>query len=86
MAERTARYRAVIVYMHHATDPSPIICEGTWHGLIQLEPQGTGGFGYDPYFFLPDKGCTSAELSAVEKNKLSHRGQALRQLIKRLQE
>jgi XTP/dITP diphosphohydrolase len=85
MAERTARYRAVIVYMRHATDPSPIICEGSWEGLIQLEPQGSGGFGYDPHFFLPEKGCTSAELSAEEKNSLSHRGQALRQLVKKLQ-
>ena len=85
MAERTARYRAVIVFMRHATDPSPIICEGSWEGLIQLESQGSGGFGYDPHFFLPEIGCTSAELSAEEKNSLSHRGQALHQLIKRLQ-
>jgi XTP/dITP diphosphohydrolase len=84
-AKRTARYRAVIVYMSHAADPSPIICEGSWEGLIQLEPKGDGGFGYDPYFFLPQKGCTSAELSATEKNQLSHRGQALRQLVDRLQ-
>lgn len=84
-AERTARYRAVIVYMSHAADPSPIICEGSWEGLIQLEPRGDGGFGYDPHFFLPDRGCTSAELSAEQKNKLSHRGQALRQLVERLQ-
>lgn len=84
-AERTAKYRAVIVYMHHAADPSPIICEGSWSGLIQLAPQGSGGFGYDPYFFLPDKGCTSAELSAEEKNNWSHRGQALRLLVNRLQ-
>ena len=85
MAERTARYRAVLVYMRHAADPSPIICEGSWEGLIQLEPQGSGGFGYDPHFFLPEIGCTSAQLSAEEKNSLSHRGQALRQLVKRLQ-
>lgn len=83
--KRTARYRAVIVYMRHAADPSPIICEGSWEGLIQLEPRGNGGFGYDPYFFLPQKGCTSAELNATEKNQLSHRGQALRQLVDRLQ-
>ena len=75
---RTARYRAVIVYMRHAADPSPIICEGNWEGVIQLEPKGGGGFGYDPYFYLPDQGCTSAELSADEKNRISHRGQALR--------
>jgi XTP/dITP diphosphohydrolase len=82
--ERTARYRAVIVYMRHAADPSPIICEGSWEGFIQLEPKGDGGFGYDPYFFLPQKGCTSAELSATAKNQLSHRGKALRQLVDRL--
>jgi len=84
--KRTARYRAVIVYMRHATDPSPIICEGSWEGLIQLDPKGDGGFGYDPYFFLPQNGCTSAELSAAEKNQLSHRGQALRQLVDRLRD
>ncbi len=82
--ERTARYRAVIVYMKHAKDPSPIICEGSWEGRIVLEPQGAGGFGYDPYFFVPTHGCTSAELSPEEKNKLSHRGQALRQLVEKL--
>jgi XTP/dITP diphosphohydrolase len=84
-SERTARYRAVIVYMRHAADPSPIICEGSWEGLIQLEPRGDGGFGYDPYFFLPQLGCTSAELSATEKNQLSHRGKALGLLVDRLQ-
>lgn len=82
--ERTARYRAVIVYMRHAGDPSPIICEGSWEGLIQLEASGNGGFGYDPYFYLPTHGCTSANLSAEEKNRLSHRGQALQQLRARL--
>ena len=82
--KRTARYRAVIVYMKHAKDPSPIICEGSWEGRIVLEPRGAGGFGYDPYFFVPSHGCTSAELSAEEKNKLSHRGQALRQLVEKL--
>ena len=70
--------------MKHAKDPSPIICEGGWEGRIVLEPRGAGGFGYDPYFFVPTHGCTSAELSAEEKNKLSHRGQALRQLVEKL--
>lgn len=83
-AERSARYRAVIVFMRHAGDPSPLICEGSWQGMIQLEPRGQGGFGYDPYFYLPQLGCTSAELSASDKNRLSHRGQALRALLKRL--
>ena len=82
--ERSARYRAVIVFMRHAGDPSPLICEGSWEGMIQLTPQGDGGFGYDPYFYLPELGCTSAELSAAEKNRLSHRGQALRALHERI--
>lgn len=81
---RTARYRAVIVYMSHAGDPSPIICEGSWEGLIKLEPRGDGGFGYDPYFYVPTHSCHSAELSAEEKNSISHRGQALKQLVEKL--
>ena len=86
VAERSARYRAVIVFMRHAGDPSPLICEGSWEGMIQLQPAGEGGFGYDPHFFLPELGCTSAELSAAEKNRLSHRGMALAELKKRLSE
>lgn len=82
--ERGARYRAVIVLMRHEADPSPIICEGSWGGIIRLEPAGTGGFGYDPHFYLPELDCTSAELSADRKNSLSHRGMALRQLKERL--
>lgn len=84
--QRSARYRAVIVLMRHAADPSPLICEGSWEGIIQLEPAGDGGFGYDPYFFLPDRGCTSAQLSAAEKNRLSHRGKALVELKRKLVE
>lgn len=84
--QRSARYRAVIVLMRHAADPSPLICEGSWEGVIQLEPAGDGGFGYDPYFFLPDRGCTSAQLSAAEKNRLSHRGKALAALKRKLVE
>ena len=82
--QRSARYRAVIVYMRNAADPSPLICEGSWEGSIILEPRGAGGFGYDPYFYLADQGCTSAELSAELKNQLSHRGQALRELLEKL--
>ena len=84
VAERSARYRAVIVLMRHVADPSPLICEGSWEGVIQLEPAGSGGFGYDPHFFLPDLGCTSAELSAAEKNSISHRGKALAELKRKL--
>ena len=83
--QRGARYRAVIVFMRHAADPSPIICEGSWEGQIRLKPAGAGGFGYDPYFYLPELGCTSAELSAEEKNRRSHRGQALAKLKRRLE-
>ncbi len=82
--QRSARYRAVIVYMRHAKDPSPIICQGSWEGRIVLQPRGDNGFGYDPYFFVPTHGCTSAELPAQEKNRLSHRGQALRELVEKL--
>ena len=84
--ERSARYRAVIVLLRHAADPSPLICEGSWEGMIQLEPAGSGGFGYDPYFYLPDFDCTSAELSAEEKNRLSHRGAAMSELKRKLSE
>ncbi|MDH3535652.1 MAG: RdgB/HAM1 family non-canonical purine NTP pyrophosphatase [Gammaproteobacteria bacterium] len=79
-AQRGARYRAVIVLMRNAADPSPLICEGSWDGMIRLEPAGDGGFGYDPYFFVPELGCTSAQLDAAEKNRLSHRGKALGEL------
>ncbi|MBL7003691.1 MAG: RdgB/HAM1 family non-canonical purine NTP pyrophosphatase [Gammaproteobacteria bacterium] len=82
--KRTARYRAVLVYMRSAVDPSPLICEGSWEGVIQLEPSGDNGFGYDPYFYLPSHGCTSANLSKEEKNKLSHRGKALAQLLEKM--
>ena len=84
--ERSARYRAVIVLLRHAADASPLICEGSWEGMIRLEPAGSGGFGYDPYFYLPERGCTSAELAADEKNRLSHRGKAMAELKRRLGE
>lgn len=80
---RSARFRAVLVYLRHAEDPAPIIVEGTWEGRIAEAPRGDGGFGYDPVFELPD-GRTAAELPAAEKNRLSHRGQALAELKHRL--
>jgi XTP/dITP diphosphohydrolase len=82
--DRRAHYVAVLVFVHHAEDPQPIICEGEWHGEIIDTPKGQNGFGYDPYFLVPDLGRTAAELSAEEKNARSHRGKALRQLIERL--
>ena len=83
-ADRRAHYVAVLVFVHHADDPQPIICEGEWHGEIIDTPRGAGGFGYDPYFLVPDLNQTAAEISAAEKNQRSHRGKALRLLIERL--
>ncbi len=83
-ADKSAYYYCVLVFMRHATDPQPIIAEGRWDGEIVGEPRGQGGFGYDPYFWLPVLGKTAAELSAQEKNRLSHRGQALRMLVGKL--
>jgi len=80
-AERTARFQCLMVYLRHEFDPTPIICQGTWEGRILLEPRGANGFGYDPIFFVPTHDCSSAELPPEVKNKLSHRGQALRLLV-----
>lgn len=77
---RTARYQCVLAYLRHAQDPTPLICQGTWEGVILREPRGQNGFGYDPVFLVPSHGCTAAELDPVEKNRISHRGLALRQL------
>jgi len=79
-AKRTARYHCVIVYMQHANDPMPLICQGSWEGRILHEPRGEHGFGYDPFFYVPTHDCASAELPPDVKNQLSHRGQALRAL------
>jgi len=75
---RTARFQCVMVFMRHANDPTPIICQGSWEGRILKTPQGNNGFGYDPIFFVPEDNCSSAELSADRKNELSHRGKALK--------
>ena len=83
-AQRSARFQCLMVYMRHAEDPTPIICQGTWEGRILTAPQGENGFGYDPVFFVPEQNCSSAELDAATKNSLSHRGKALQQLVKRL--
>lgn len=80
-AKRTARYHCVLALMRHENDPSPLICHGIWEGRIALTPQGKNGFGYDPIFFVPTHGCTSAELSAPEKNRISHRGQVMAQFV-----
>ena len=80
-AERTARFQCLMVYLRHEFDPTPVICQGTWEGRILLEPRGANGFGYDPIFFVPTHNCSSAELPPEVKNKLSHRGQALKLLV-----
>ncbi|WP_274572597.1 RdgB/HAM1 family non-canonical purine NTP pyrophosphatase [Neisseria leonii] len=77
----SAYYVCVLVLVRHEHDPQPLIAEGIWHGRWQAEAAGTGGFGYDPHFFLPDQGCTAAELAPEQKNRLSHRGRALAQLL-----
>lgn len=78
--KRTARFRCVLVFLRRATDPAPLICQGVWEGRILDAPRGNNGFGYDPVFLVPEKNRSAAELSAEEKNRLSHRGQALRAL------
>ena len=82
--QRTARFQCLLVFMRHAEDPTPLICQGTWEGRIVLEPRGSNGFGYDPLFYIPDLNCCSAELAPDQKNSLSHRGQAVRQRVERL--
>lgn len=80
-AERGARFVCVMVYLRHALDPTPIICQGTWEGHILFEAKGKNGFGYDPIFFVPTHGCSSAELPPEVKNRLSHRAQALKKML-----
>lgn len=80
--ERTARFRCCIVYMRHGDDPSPLIADASWEGTIMHELSGPNGFGYDPLFFVPTHGTSSAELSPDVKNGISHRGKALQQILK----
>lgn len=82
--DKSAYYYCVLVFVRHADDPQPLIAEGRWDGEIIAAERGVGGFGYDPHFWLPALNKTAAELSADEKNRLSHRGQALRALVEKL--
>ena len=82
---RSARFQCVLVFMLHEKDPTPIICQGTWEGIIAQQPSGENGFGYDPLFYVAEFGCNSAELSPEQKKRLSHRGAALAQLKAELQ-
>jgi XTP/dITP diphosphohydrolase len=77
-------YFCALVYVRHASDPTPVIATADWWGQLSAMPQGSGGFGYDPHFWLPDRGMTAAELAPEQKNKISHRGRALAQLIDQL--
>ena len=85
-AERSARFQCAMVFMRHPEDPMPLVCQASWEGRILEAPRGDGGFGYDPLFWLSDLGRTAAELDADTKNRLSHRGQALRALVAALQQ
>lgn len=82
--QRSARFECVIVFLEHARDPTPIICQASWRGWVLRETRGNGGFGYDPVFFVSETGCACAELQPEEKNQLSHRGQASRRLVEML--
>jgi XTP/dITP diphosphohydrolase len=82
--DKSAYYYCVLVYVRHADDPQPVIADGVWRGRIVDTPRGENGFGYDPYFLIPDLGKTTAELAPSEKNAISHRGQAIRALVEKL--
>ena len=82
--DRAARFVCLMVYLRHADDPVPVIAEGIWEGVAVTDPKGGNGFGYDPMFYVPSEGCTSAQLPPEIKNRLSHRGKALKQLCEKL--
>ncbi len=84
--KRQARFVCVLVFMRHADDPTPIICQGSWDGVISTQRQGEHGFGYDPVFFQPQLNLAAAQLNPEQKHSLSHRGKALRQLMTQFQD
>jgi XTP/dITP diphosphohydrolase len=79
--DRRAYYYCVLVLVRHAEDPQPIVADGIWHGIVAQQPKGQNGFGYDPWFVMPDSGLSAAELSREQKNKISHRALAIRDLM-----
>lgn len=83
-ADRRGHYTCVLVALRAPDDPEPVIAEAHWHGEIVQVPRGVHGFGYDPHFLLPDLGLTAAELAPAHKNRISHRGQAMADLARRL--
>jgi XTP/dITP diphosphohydrolase len=86
ITDRKAWYVAVLVFLTHADDPQPLIAEASWYGEIVDAPRGAHGFGYDPYFFIPEHGCTVAELEPALKNRIGHRGQAMQLLFSKMRE
>lgn len=86
VTDRRARFRSVCAFVRHAKDPTPLIAEGTWAGEILTARCGRQGFGYDPVFYIPSLQCSAAELTFADKNRLSHRAQALQQLHRSLQQ
>ncbi len=82
--KRQAQFYCALVYIRHAEDPTPIVCYGRWPGEITFSPSGKGGFGYDPIFYIPELDCTAAELDREEKNRISHRGRAVKELLDKL--
>ena len=82
--QRGARFQCVLVYMRHAADPTPLVCQGSWEGRILSAPQGENGFGYDPLFYVPEKNCSSAQLAPEVKNSISHRARASARLLEAL--
>lgn len=86
VSDRRAHYTCVLVALRSDNDPEPLVADARWHGEILYAPRGSGGFGYDPLFFVPDAGKAAAELEASVKNRISHRGLALAELARRLAE
>lgn len=84
--QRSARFHCVLVLMRHENDPTPIVCHGKWEGQILTQEHGSNGFGYDPVFFVPEEGCSSAELESVHKKSISHRAKALKKLFTALEQ
>jgi XTP/dITP diphosphohydrolase len=86
MADRRAFYYCALVLMRHADDPMPLVAEADWQGSIVDEPQGDGGFGYNPHFFVPEHGLTAGQISDAQRYALSHRAKAMRLLAQRLKD
>jgi len=84
--QRSARFQCVLVYMRHGADPTPLVCQASWEGRILQQPRGEAGFGYDPLFYVPDQQCSSAQLPAEVKNRISHRARASALLLEALRQ